>query len=158
MLLFVSVIKSENYFSKQWDGIDSRAKAVLALFATGAGYTVLDSLGESKSYRRFADMIGIGTEGFKDITGLTGSLISLEFLGLDGASNVAKRIPIAMLVYVFVRSKFFQNIASNVPVIGQYLKLKQEKTLEDQRTNDIKKFLLTLSIYMTTERIFSVRG
>jgi hypothetical protein len=158
LLSFVSIVKAENYFEKQWNTFDPRAKAVVTLFATGAGYTFLDSFGESKSYRRFADMVGIGTEGFKDIAGLTGSLVSLEFLGLTGAANVAKRIPVAMFVYVLVRSKFFQNVASNVPVIGQYLKLRQEKNIEDQRVNDIKKFLLTLSIYMALERAFVLRA
>lgn len=111
-------IKKEEKIEQE-NADEKKVKALLTLLSTGAVCTFLKYTGESRPVQAFAGLFGLSSDELNFVTGLTGSLYALENLGVEGAGELAGRVPMATVTLKVVNSDTFQKIVKNIPVVGE---------------------------------------
>lgn len=113
----VNAMKSNEEELKKQD--DKKAKAIITLFSTGLICTIINKASTNKTVQSIAGLIGLTPGELNFVAGLTGSLYALDNLGVDGAAELAGRVPLATLTLKAVNSDTVQEVVKQIPLVGE---------------------------------------
>lgn len=94
-------------------------KAIITLLSTGIYCAILDQISHNTHVQRAAGLLGLSPAQLNFVSGLTGSLYALDLFGVEGAGELAGRVPLATLTLTAVNSDWFQKIVKGIPLVGQ---------------------------------------